>query len=1130
MSNFNFISQKFNDAFQAAKEAEQLAFIKPIASGMFCRQSMEFLINWVYDIDVEYERPYKNTLGAKIHGDDITRDVEPKIIRELEYIRKVGNNAVHNRKITQREAEVAVKYLFHWSQYVIKTYTEIECPQSFNDEFIPKQDVQKELLREIALQKELLQKQRDVIQDQRTALESNEEAISALQKEQQASAQIKVENKHLPIPDLDISEAETRKLYIDADLKAIGWDLEKENVIEYELTNFPKHINSSGTGYVDYVLWGDNGLPLAVVEAKRTCENVKLGRTQASIYAECLEKKFGQKPIIFYSNGIETWLWDDHFAPPRQVFGFYSKEELQRLVNRRVDRKDLRDYKPNPDIAGRYYQSEAIQRIGEAFCDKSKDRIVQKKRKALVVMATGTGKTRTAIALTDIMMKANWAKKILFLADRNALVTQAKNNFTALLPQHTSINLTKEREDPDTRLVFSTYNTMINRIDATGSGDNVYGVGHFDLIIVDEAHRSIYKKYQDIFHYFDGLIVGLTATPIDEADRDTYEFFDCEPETPTYFYELDQAVNDKFLTPPKQISVPTRFLQRGIKYADLSDEEKEEYDKAFAAYGEEPPKEINASAINKWLFNKPTVIEILNYFMANGIKVDSGESIGKTIIFAISQRHADFIQEVFEEQFPEEQGKVASVITYKDRYAQDSIDKFKEKDRNPRIAISVDMLDTGIDVPEIVNLIFFKPVYSKSKFWQMIGRGTRLCPDLFAPGKDKEDFLIFDCCGNFEFFNINPEGRSGNSFKSLSNRLFEVRVLLAEALRKSDDDNAKDYRTELLDLSHDHVDKLYRQRDQKFSVKMRLAAVRKYKDRDSWNDLNHIRVEEIGKEIGPIIKLDDPDKKAMQFDLMMYQMEMYLEIASPLFDKSKENLKLRAKFLEEKGDLNLVKPKLPLIQRIQQDKFWKGIDVPSLEHIRIQLRDLMNLLQGPEQEIVYTNMTDDVMPGEVANVSMPTTPQNYLDKVKSYIRNNSKNIVIQKLKTNQAVTERELGQLEDLLFDGEERGTKEEFVKAIGDPMPLGAFVRSIIGLDRSSVLEAFSKFLNKGNLSADQQKFVEVIINHFEHSGLVKPKDLYDDPQYKAIHIGGVSGVFKNDNTKEIISIMKEINEKAIA
>lgn len=1132
-SNFQYIASQFPQAYAAALEAEENAHRKPITSAIYSRQAMELLVNWVYKVDHEYEVPYQNTLAAKLRGDEFQRDVPPSIIRELDFIRKVGNNAVHTRRVTESQVLACLKYLFRWTQYVTRLYTELEHPKIFDESLIPAKRKIKEPLIEIATLRDRLQREVEKQKQLEKEVEASEALRAELKSLQEELAKIKEQNKHVPIPEPDISEAETRKIYIDAALIAAGWDLTEEHVQEYAISNMPTNVNVTGRGYIDYVLWDDDGKPLAVVEAKRTSRGVKDGKNQSEVYADCLEKSFGQRPIIFYTNGFDTYIWDDAFGTPRRIHGFYTKKELQRLIKRRTIRKNILLEKIDKDIANRYYQEEAFTRVAEAFALRGADgRLTQNKRRALLVMATGTGKTRTSIAIVKMLMKANWAKKVLFLADRTPLVKQAKKNFNALVPEFTSTNLVVEPDNEHIQIVFSTYQTMINRIDDGKAKDGVaYGVGHFDLIIIDEAHRSIYSKYQDIFHYFDSLIVGLTATPRDDADHDTYDFFGCEEGNPTYYYELDTAVKDGWLTPPKSVPSTTRFLQRGLKYAELSDEEKKKFELAFVKYGEQVPDEISSAAINKWLFNKDTVVKVLTHLMENGLRVQSGDALGKTIIFATNQKHAEYIQEVFDEQYPEYRGQMTKVITYKDKYAQESIDNFEIESRKPRVAISVDMLDTGIDVPSVLNLVFFKPVYSRTKFWQMIGRGTRLCPDLFGPGQDKTEFYVFDCCSNFEYFDMNPDGRSGVAQKSISHRIYEIRLLLAEALRSPvcQEEDLQAIRTHLLDISHGHILELFERREVSFAVRLRLGVIEKFSRRDLWLDLNPHLVQEVTEAAGPLVVIKDEDEKAKLFDLLVYRMSLALVTGDPSFEKSKENMIKRAEALSRKANVNAVRDKMPLITRLQDEKYWNEVSVPSLEHIRVELRGLMKLLIGRNQPIVYTDIDDeDSFVNDPQPVKLPQTPTNYLDRVKSYIRRNKEHLVIHKITTNQAITKEELDKLEEILFDGQERGTIEDFRNATGHDQPLGAFVRSILGLERKAALQAFSDFISKGNLSSNQQKFIETIIDHFENEGVIDPSQLYDSP-YDRFHLEGIEGVFEDTDVSMIFHIVKEVNEGAV-
>ena len=565
----------------------------------------------------------------------------------------------------------------------------------------------------------------------------------------------------------DYSEADTRDYFIDLLLKEAGWALDQPRDREFELSGMP---NNQGIGFVDYVLWGNDGKPLGIVEAKRARRDAAVAQQQAKLYADCLERMFGQRPVIFYSNGYEHWIWDDVNYAPRQVQGFYKKDELELIVQRRASRKSLSVAPINEEIVGRYYQTRAIRRVGESF-ERDHD------RKALLVMATGSGKTRTVIALCDLLRRCNWAKRVLFLADRVALVKQAVNAFKKFLPDASPVNLVTEK-DLEGRVYVSTYPTMMGLIDETDDGQRRFGVGHFDLVIIDEAHRSVFQKYRAIFDYFDSFLVGLTATPRDEIDRNTYGLFDLEDQVPTDAYTLDEAVKDGVLVPVQAGFVPLRFQREGITYADLSPDEKDQWDQLEWDDEEGVPDRIEPEAVNKWLFNKDTVDKVLEHLMTRGIKVAGGDRLGKTILFAKNQAHAQFIAERFDANYPHLKGQFARVITFKTEYAQSQIEDFSIKDKAPHLAISVDMLDTGIDVPEVVNLVFFKLVRSRTKFRQMIGRGTRLCPDLFAPGQDKAVFSLFDYCQNLEFFSQELPATEGSLGASLSKRLFTARLEL----------------------------------------------------------------------------------------------------------------------------------------------------------------------------------------------------------------------------------------------------------------------------------------------------------------------------------------------------------------
>lgn len=726
MSNFDFLKQTqiFKSFADASIEAEKGLGLNTVTCSILSRRALELAIKWLYENDMDLKKPYQENLSALIHELSFRNILDEKLFPQIKYIIKLGNFAVHNnRKISREEAVMSLRYLFNFMQWVSYCYSQEYQKIKFDESILLQENANTLAVKEKEKLKEnLIEKDKKLKETIKENIEFRKE-ITKERKNKKNIYNFKLEN---------ISEKETRKKYIDLELKLAGWDFDKNVDIEFPVEGMP---NRTKTGRVDYVLFGENGLPLAVVEAKKTSVDPNVGRHQAQLYANCLEERYHQRPVIYYTNGYEIYMWDDSEYIPRQVSGFYTQDELQLLVDRRKTKQNLSHAYIDPNIAGRKYQLKAVKCVCEAF--------EKEHRKALLVMATGTGKTRTAISIVKLLTEQNWTKNILFLADRKVLVRQAKNSFNKFLPNMSCCNLSKSKDNiEDSRVVFSTYQTMINAIDEIKSktGDKLFTPGHFDLIIVDEAHRSIYNRYQAIFEYFDGLVLGLTATPRNDVDRNTYQFFEIEDNMPTYAYEYEEAVNEGHLVDYHTISKSTGFMDRGIKYDELPEEEKEEYNTLFE--DDEAPEEINASAINTWLFNRDTIKKLIEVLMKDGLKVEGGDKLGKTIIFAKSHPHALEIEKVFNELYPSYKGEFAKVIDDKIEYSDDLIDKFSQKDKFPQIAISVDMLDTGVDIPEILNLVFFKTVRSKVKFWQMIGRGTRTCEDLFGIGQDKQQFYI----------------------------------------------------------------------------------------------------------------------------------------------------------------------------------------------------------------------------------------------------------------------------------------------------------------------------------------------------------------------------------------------------
>lgn len=1146
MSNFQFLREEFIGIYKEAVEAEKLALISPKASAILSRSALEMAVNWLYQNDADLDYPFDTSLNSLIHYRDFREVIKPSMFREINLIRLNGNNAAHGKSIGQDHSLASIKNLFRFLGFVGKYYGshDINIP-SFNSLLIPDGSEHKQTQRQLQILQEQLEAKVEKEKSEHNKLLEQAALIESLQKqlEEKQLANTKQREKREKATEIDqaipvlVSEAETRKLYIDALLKDAGWDnLVDGRDLEYEVTGMPKSTNPTGLGYVDYVLWGKNGKPLAVIEAKKTKVDSSKGRHQATLYADCMEQMHGQRPIIFYTNGFETFLWDDMFYVDREVSGFYTQDELQLMLDRRTTRQDLRLFQINKNIAGRAYQIEAIKRVAENFVTTSSDgKLRGTNRESLLVMATGSGKTRTSAAIVDMLSKCNWAKRVLFLADRNALVTQAKNSFKTYLPELSAIDLTKEKEDDTTRLVFSTYPTIMNKIDGVKSKDKrFYGVGHFDLIIIDEAHRSVYQKYRAIFEYFDALLIGLTATPKKDIDRNTYGLFGIEDDIPTFAYELDTAVADGFLVPPKAISVPLKFQREGIKYADLSDAEKAEYEEKFGdPTTQEVPDSISGSALNNWLFNKNTVDKVLEHLMTDGIKVNGGDKLGKTIIFAKNHNHAKFIRDRFNKNYPEYGGHFLAVIDNYETKAQDLLEKFVDplEEQNPQIAVSVDMMDTGVDAPRVVNLVFFKLVRSASKFWQMIGRGTRLCPNLFAPSDDKTHFLIFDYCENFEFFDEHPDGITPSNSKSLLQQIFEGKLQVAQLVGELTEPTAeqKEIREKYLSELHHIIASLDKDR---FVVRKKLRYVNEYSKKSKWFSLSKSNLQEIRDNISNLQAISrGDDELARRFDVLLLNYQLALLLEGKDTTKFTQKIYDIATGLQKKDNIPQIKAQLPLIVKLQKETFWQAIDIKKLEEVRVALRELIKYLDSNTQIPVYTNFQDEL---DLDNITLrePTgnyvKMQSYKDRVEAFIRKNRHHLTIDKLNKNTPITAHELKELEGFLFTEECAESKEKYEQEYGE-MPLGVFVRSIIGLDAQAANDAFADFLTTGNLTANQITFIKKIISFLTINGRIDKRMLFEAP-FTDLSQNGISGVFsENGDVRKVFSIIDSIDATAI-
>lgn len=1141
MNPFAFLQAEWPDVFDAASRAASAVHPDPRAACFYARRSLELAVAWAYKHDASLRLPYQDNLSALIHEPSFKTTAGPAVFAKARLITQLGNQAVHSAKpIQPQDAMVAVTELFHVGYWLAHTYARESRPApdlAFDASRLPK-------TRPVPKQTQ------DELQRLAAELRARDEKLDALLAEhatldaalQQARAEVAAAKAAATAyPDThDYSEAQTRDHLIDQLLKEAGWPLDQGRDREFEVSGMPKSKDSgSGLGYVDYVMWGRDGKPLGLVEAKRTKRDPRVGERQAELYADCLERQFGQRPVIFYSNGYDHWIWDDQRYPARSVQGFYKPAELERIIQRRQSRQSLATAPISDTIVERHYQTRAIRRIAEAF--------EQQERKTLVVMATGAGKTRTVIALCDLLTRCHWAMRVLFLADRVALVNQAVNAFKAHLPDLPPVNLVTDK-DAAGRVFVSTYPTMMGLIEQAREGDERrFGVGHFDLIVIDEAHRSVFQKYRAIFDYFDALLVGLTATPRDEIDRNTYKLFDIEDGVPTDAYALDEAVRDGYLVPPRAISVPLKFQREGIKYADLSEDDKDRWDALDWDDDTGPPPQVDPAAVNTWLFNEDTVDKVLAHLMNRGLKVQGGDLLGKTIVFAKNQEHAQFIADRFNVNYPHYRGEFARVITFKTEYAQSLIDDFSRKDRMPRIAVSVDMLDTGIDVPEVVNLVFFKLVRSKTKFWQMVGRGTRLCRDLFGPGQDKTCFHLFDYCQNLEFFGQNPGAEEGSAGQSLGTRLFVQRLeLLAELDERMkaagtatarDRDGSYTEPEDDAELRFDVADGLRAEvaamNPENFVVRPKRRLVERYGQAVAWTTLGPSDRHELATKVAGLpSELDPQREEAKRFDLLILRLQLAMLRHEPRFEALRDEVRGLVGRLEEKATIPMVQAQLAFIHDVQSDAWWQDATLAMVESVRRRIRELVQFIDKRHRKIIYTDFEDEM--GAETLVHLPGLGgsadfEQFREKARRFLRAHQDHVAVRKLRMNKPLNATDLNELERILGEAGAGGTADDLARAALQSEGLGVFVRSLVGLDREAAKQALSGFIAGRTLSANQIEFVDLVVNHLTEHGVMEVSRLYQSP-FTRITPQGPEALFSERDIDQLVAALESVAAAARA
>ncbi|GAA4888528.1 DEAD/DEAH box helicase family protein [Ferrimonas pelagia] len=1124
--NFEHLRTTWPELADLGAFAETYAVSDPQSAMVKLRCYVERIVGYLF-MELRIPAEPNANIYDKLCNAELRSVVDSRILDKFHAVRKGGNKAAHEGHVDQHDALWLLKESYFIGCWLFIAYgdgKQAQCPPYQSPENAPREDESKgEFKRK---NKALQQKLADNSARLEQALKELEAAEAAQQKAQRQAAELKQQIDQAAMARLktttdsftntfELNEAETRRRLIDAELRSDGWNVNDPEQVgkEIEVDGQP---TETGKGYCDYVLWDDDGKPLAVVEAKRTRENARKGQQQAKLYADALEKAHGQRPVIFYTNGFDIWIWDDAQGyVPRKLFGYYSKDSLQYLIQQRSQRKNLNQTEIDTQVAGRLYQIETITRVCERFSDKH--------RKALIVQATGTGKTRVSIALTKRLLAAGWAKRVLFLCDRKELRKQAANAYNEFTNEPLYVK-GKSKKDlaAKARIVIATYPGMIKDFES-------FDVGHFDLIIADESHRSIYNKYGELFKYFDALQVGLTATPVEMISRSTSQLFGCDYKLPTANYPLEQAIEDGNLVHFKPVSFTTKFLRDGLKANELSDEQVAELEDQ----GIDPNTlDFDSAQLDKAIFNKDTNRAILRNLMEKGLRDIDGQLPGKSIVFARNIAHAELLTELFHEMYPQLGGNFCRVIHSKYERADDLIDAFKSAEGNDdeiTIAVSVDMLDTGIDVPECVNLVFAKPIRSKVKFWQMVGRGTRLCENLYGPGKHKSHFLIFDHWNNFEYFKLHYEEDEGSQGKSLSQNLFEARVKLAqESLKRAE----MDVFDAIVPLIKADIDAL---NDQTIAVREKWQLKAQLSDAKRLHQMAPDTANLLMDEMAPLMQWRNisGESEALRFDLQLTQAQ-HLKltqpgkldvIAGPILDKV-TTLSMH---------LNEVRAKAATVKQLQQATFWSDADHATLEHARTELRGVIHLRDkgtappAPVPPII--DVKEDRAEYQVDEVKTDIRTvdyQIYKQAVEQTLQPLfDTNPVLQQIRAGEPVRESELATLNALVHTQNpnvDLNTLKEFFP--DSTARLDQLLRTLIGMDKAAIEHAFTAFVQQvyTQLNSRQQRFINLLKSHLVRYGAIEIAQLYEAP-FTQVHDEGLDGVFNETQADVIVQFIERFN-----
>ncbi|MGF6905906.1 DEAD/DEAH box helicase family protein [Fusobacterium sp. PH5-44] len=1128
-ANFDFLINKkeYTLFSEACIKTERILSTSLTMCILGSYEALELAVRWVYSVENISSRDKYKTLEEFISDPLFVSLVDKKVYLKLPYIIKLWKYTLESDdNLTKDDGVLALSILFEFVTWIDYTYGLEYFPRELKEEDIPV-DIITSINEEMAL-------------ENRSILQKNREEIKKFQDQVTSVGQYfvskKVTNRETRkfVPN-DFDTMSVREYYIDLDLKFAGWDLEIDvkKGIQYTIGNM---VDGKEKIAIDYVLLGKDGLPLAIIEGKYSLEDFEYGRKRALKYAAHIGNDMRRIPVVFLLHGGNYYYLENLNSTPRMISGIFNIEDLHRIRNQVKSKKNLVTVSADPRITNYTYQIEAAKAVIHD--------IGENKRKSIVFISSGLGKTRILAGVIDLMSRANYISSVLYLTGRKTNLKYVKKMLKNLIVGM-SVGEYSEELDENTRLVISTTESIMKEIgNISGSGEKYFSPGQFDLIVVDEVYRNTVVAYKKIFDYFDSLVVGISPLPQSDIDSKISEFFNLKQDENSYIYHYEEALQkEKIIVPYNVVNIPNRLFENEMFYDQLSTENKNHCEETYTDDKSKMLNWVPSVMNNNYLMSVHTIDLALEDIMKVGIISSKDECIGKTILFAQNKNHAELILQRFRMKFTEFASDFAKIAYCDDNNA---VDDFVDPEKKVNLLIDVGFATAGLDLPEVVNVVLFKKIYSKYEFYQMVNIGNRSCKNItLVDSKEglyigKKRYYVFDYLGNFDFFNEEKNHTDGLEIKNVSEEIFSRCVEIVYSIQKESliDRESHNFSEKIINFLIEQVKKAGKEFD---NVHFQLSNIERYYRKNTYFPaLKEEDKKILITQVAPLIEIDGSDEHALQFDNFMYGLILAQLEGTAFVIKAKRQLVNICNMLKKNEHIDPIRKEKEFIEYYGSRKFLDNSTIVDLENLRMKIRTLMKYVfeiisetadentQKTTLEKMETDLNasnEDVleeMEKEIEKDDGVDNIREYKEKVTRWIKSKLLLSAIYKLRNNMPLLPQDYKDLEKAFT--KTLGTKKEYESAYGN-LPYGLLVRETIPLERESVKVAFFNVNTDKTLNEEQKAFIskmmEYIINHGYMdelklvNGEIEGFDKFED-------------IFDNEREKKIIKILREIKGNA--